>query len=189
MALTLLTAPAAEPLTLAEAKAWLRIDAADDDAAIADTLRAARLAVEAASGRLLMPQTWRWTLDRWPPNGRATVPLSPLRGLSAGRVVSATGAATPVAVADFTLDLAADPPRLVVLRAQPDPGRAVGGIELDLLVGHASAVAIPETLRLAVRLTLARLYENRGEAVAGDGGALPEAARALIAPHLRRRLP
>lgn len=187
MPLTLLTPPA-EPLALADAKAWLRVDGTEDDVLITALTRAARMAVEAASGQLIGPQAWRWTLDAWPPDRTFALPLSPSRGISAARVLSATRVATAVALSDFQQDLASDPPRITVLRSLQAPGLATGGIELDLLAGHASVAAVPETLRHAVRLVLARLYENRGDS-AGDGAdALPEAVHALIAPHRRRRL-
>ncbi len=59
-------APTEEPLTLAEAKAWLRVDAADDDAKIARLVTAARLAAERITGRRFCAATYRMTLDRFP---------------------------------------------------------------------------------------------------------------------------
>ena len=64
--LTLVTAPASEPVSLAEAKAHLRIEAADDDSLIGALITAARQSAEAHMRRALMSQTWRLSLDRFP---------------------------------------------------------------------------------------------------------------------------
>ena len=75
-----ISGPAVEPITLAEMKAYLRVD--DDDFAqddlIAGLIRAARLMVEAASRRILIEQSWRVVLDRWPAGGTILLPIAPL---------------------------------------------------------------------------------------------------------------
>ena len=59
----LLTPPAVEPLTLAEAKSYLRVDTVDEDDTIAALIAAARLLVEAYARRALITQSWRLSLD------------------------------------------------------------------------------------------------------------------------------
>ena len=59
----LLSGPVGEPLSLAEAKSWLRVDGSDEDALIQSLISSARKAVEAATNRLLITQQWRVTLD------------------------------------------------------------------------------------------------------------------------------
>ena len=63
MSAILLTAPAAEPLSVAEAKAFLRVEHDDDDAMIASLIAAARNHVEALTRCGLITQTWRIVLD------------------------------------------------------------------------------------------------------------------------------
>jgi hypothetical protein len=87
MSAVLLTAPAAEPLSLTEAKAFLRVEHDDDDAIIASLVASARNHVEALTRCGLITQTWRLALDRWPDNGRVAPKLGPLRALVAARVV------------------------------------------------------------------------------------------------------
>jgi uncharacterized phiE125 gp8 family phage protein len=50
MALRLTSAPAAEPLTVAEAKAHLRIDSANEDTLLASLILTSRLHLETALG-------------------------------------------------------------------------------------------------------------------------------------------
>jgi uncharacterized phiE125 gp8 family phage protein len=65
----LVEGPAVEPVSLADMKAHLRVDDDAEDALIEGLVKAARLMVEAASRRLLVSQTWRVLLDRWPEGG------------------------------------------------------------------------------------------------------------------------
>jgi hypothetical protein len=76
MALKLITAPIAEPLTLAEAKAHLRVDESDDDALIEALIVAARQGAEHITQRALMPQTWELALDQF--ESEIRLPKAPL---------------------------------------------------------------------------------------------------------------
>ncbi|MGI6245167.1 MAG: head-tail connector protein [Pseudochelatococcus sp.] len=183
----LLTGPATEPVTLTDIKGYLRLDNDDEDRLIASLMTAARLMVEAESGRCLIAQTWRLVLDRWPASGAIRLPLSPLIGLEEARVFAADGAATVLPAAHFHAHAADDPPRLVAAGALPAPGRAFSGIELDVTTGYgATADAVPMPLRQAVRAIVARWYEHRGDG--GEAPAVPREALALIAPYRRGRL-
>jgi hypothetical protein len=66
MPLILTAAPAAEPVSLAEAKAFLRVAHADEDVLISDLVQSAREPVEAVPGLALITQSWRVPLDAWP---------------------------------------------------------------------------------------------------------------------------
>jgi uncharacterized phiE125 gp8 family phage protein len=186
MSSILLAGPAAEPLTLAEAKTFLRVVHDDDDELIGVLISAARSQVEAATRRALMTQTWRLSRDAWPIDGRLAVTPVPLRAILAVRVFRADGAAHDIAAAAFAADAAAAPAVLAFAPgALPAPGRRVGGIELDIEVGYGEAAAdVPEPLRQALRMLVAHWYENRGLAAIGQQVALlPAAVSALIAPY------
>ncbi|MCX7329611.1 MAG: hypothetical protein NTW00_16270 [Hyphomicrobiales bacterium] len=62
----LIVPPAAEPVTLADAKLYLRTAGPDEDDLVIALIRAARHLVAAASNRLLVSQTWRLVCDAWP---------------------------------------------------------------------------------------------------------------------------
>lgn len=69
----LLTPPAAEPLSLAQAKAFLRVEHDDDDELIAALIAGSRLHIEAQTRRALMTQSWRLVRDAWPQDGLVEV--------------------------------------------------------------------------------------------------------------------
>lgn len=66
-----------EPLTLADAKNWLRVEIADDDALIADLITAARLECEAINNRSFINTQWMLTLDYFPPYSSRYTSLLP----------------------------------------------------------------------------------------------------------------
>ena len=77
MTLTLITGPAAEPVSLAQARAHLKLDATEEDALLTALLTAARATLEAETRRAFMTQSWRLTLDEWPA-GPLELPLAPV---------------------------------------------------------------------------------------------------------------
>lgn len=180
----LVTAPAAEPLSLVDAKRFLRVEHSDDDAVITALVSAARSHVEALTRNALMVQTWRLVLDRWPDGGRISPRIGPLRALAAVRVFSAANDASTIDPEIFVVDAAAG-----VLAAPawslPVPGRNVAGIELDIEVGFGAAVDdVPQTLLQAIRMLVAHWYENRGLIAIGSSVAMmPASVNAMISSH------
>jgi uncharacterized phiE125 gp8 family phage protein len=177
----LVNKPSVEPLSLTEAKNWLRVDHADDDGLIATLIQSAREMVEARTGRALLAQTWRVTLDDWPEGYRIELPLLPVLSVTAVRVISAAGQATVLAPASYTLEVQNDPPLLVVSAPLP-PGRLRNGIEIDVVAGYGAAASdCPETLRQAMRLMLGAAYARRGPEQ-GDREDVTAEVEALLAP-------
>lgn len=184
----LLSGPAAEPLTRAEAKAFLRIDGDAEDTLVDALIPAARRVVEAQTGRILMAQTWRFFLDRWPLRGIIPAPVAPVREIVAAAVIAADGSI--VAVPETALALVADraPALIRVDRARvPAPAQPHGGIIITLKAGYGpDAADVPADLIQAVRLMVAHFHEHRDGP--GDATALPAAVRALLAPYRVVRL-
>src|SRR5690606_27665590 len=69
--------PAAEPVTLAELKAHLRLEHDSEDALLNGLNRAAREDLERTTGLALIDQNWRLALDKWPRDGCVAVMLHP----------------------------------------------------------------------------------------------------------------
>jgi uncharacterized phiE125 gp8 family phage protein len=187
----LLTPPAVEPLTLDEAKAYLRVATSDDDALIGTLIAGARGHVEAQTHRALITQSWRIGRDVWPVNGRIAVLPAPLRTLLAARIYDGDGNAQAIDPQSFVIDTISAPGLLSFAPwSVPQPGRDHAGIELDVSVGYGDAAAdVPEPLKLAIRLLVAHWYENRGVVTPGASLAvLPANVAALIAPYRVRSL-
>lgn len=182
MAAILIEAPVGEPLSLAEAKNYLRVGHDADDALIQSMISAARIQVESQTRRSLLVQTWRLVLDRWPPSGTIASPVSPLREVVAARVRDASGDAQELDADMFMLNTASSPGLIAFDAGRVlHPSQAVAGIELDIEAGYGAASDVPAPLLQAIRLLLARAYEYRGQGE--EGKAMPEGIAALLAPY------
>ena len=110
----LLSGPAEEPVALAEAKAWLRVDGDDEDGLIATLVTAARVHVESVTGRALVTQSWRLVLDAWPADRMVRLPVAPLQSLTAIRAFDDLDDEHTVPLAQFTAETAVTPARLLL---------------------------------------------------------------------------
>lgn len=185
MASILLSGPAAEPISLAQAKDFLRVEHDDDDAVIGALIAGARIHIETATRRALLTQDWRLVRDRWPREGRVPVLPVPLQQAIAARVHNADGTTTTLNLGGVAADLTRAPAILdFTWSAMPAPGRATAGIEIDIRVGYGAASDVPEPLRQAIRLLVAHWYENRAlAALDRPVSPLPLTIDALIAPY------
>lgn len=177
----ILDGPAVEPVSLAEMRLFLRLDTVDEDDLVSALIVAARITIEAATRLALVRQSWRLRVPV-PLCGRAiALPLAPVIAVQAVRPVGGPDLAGSL----YRLDDAADPARLVLGEGAPDLG---AGVEIDLSAGFGpDAAAVPEPLRLAIRILAACLYARRGDE-RGPDEPLPSSVRVLIAPFTRARL-
>jgi len=185
MPAVLLTGPVIEPLSLAEAKAYLRVAHSDDDAVIAALIESARAYVEARTRRALITQIWRHSRDAWPVGGRVAVLPVPLLELTAARVYDEDGVAQAIDPETFVFDTISAPGVISFAPwSVPPPGRVQAGIELDFAAGYGGTPDdVPAPLRLAIRLLVAHWYENRGVVVSGGTAPMPAGVVELIAPY------
>lgn len=210
-----LTAPAVEPVTLAEMKAHLRVEITDDDDLIQGLTAAAREQVEDVTGRRLITQQWRLFLDRFtkedlyfltfgPLMWRTAIdrasnhikdedvrwlrlPYAPVATVEKLTTVDANGASEDAVLADLVvIDTASVPARLVLQDTASWPVPTAGlaaanGIRVDFTVGYgADGTAVPNRLKLAIKLLAAHYYENREATTPLKLEEMPRGVRALI---------
>ncbi|MGD9540599.1 head-tail connector protein [Methylocystis sp.] len=186
----LIGAPAIEPVSLADAKSWLREDGADEDELIQALIVAARMTLEAYTRRFFITQSWRLVFDCWPDEvaSRAAlyIPFAPFEAATAIRVFDANDAAQTLDAASYRAAASSDGGRIVFSSAPPAPGSKTDGIEIDFDVGYgALASNVPQPLRHAILVLVAHWREHRGD----DGDdVLPNAVAQLAKPFRRERL-
>lgn len=179
--LVLLSGPAAEPISVAELSAHLRLDDAAEAGLLGGLIATARQACEQFLNRALIAQTWRLTLDRWPASA-VRFARAPLRSVEAIVVYDADDTATALATGDFLVNTAAEP-GLMVPRSgawPPAPGRSRGGIEIDFTAGFGDGWNdVPAAIRHAVLIMAAHLYERRD---GGAAAAMPDQVAGMLRP-------
>ena len=190
MALVLTAAPAAEPISLAEAKAHLRIDGDDEDALLASLIAAARIFIERTLGVALITQGWSYFLDLWPRSICVTLPIAPVQAVGAVTLHDADGGATVVDVESYAVDALSSPARLV-LKGGPPPvvSRELNAFEIAFTAGYGDAADVPAPIRQALTLLVAHWFERREPVVLGVGAQdVPMTVAGLLLPYRRVRL-
>jgi uncharacterized phiE125 gp8 family phage protein len=186
----LLAGPAQEPVSLADAKAFLRLDDSAEDALVTTLITAARLHVEGTTARAMIAQSWRLVRDAWPLDREVRLPVGPLLTLSAMTAFDEEGEPTELELAQFEIEAAT--PRLLLppeIEGMPQL-RERQGIEIDYVAGYgADAGDVPADLKHALLVLVAYWFENRDAViVAGSGGVLPQGFDRLVAPYRQVRL-
>jgi uncharacterized phiE125 gp8 family phage protein len=192
MALVLTSGPAVEPVTLAEAKAHLRVDDTVEDTLVGSLIVTSRLHVEAALGLALVTQGWSYFIDDWPPGRELALPLRPIQSVAAVRLYAADESLQTLAADAYLLDGAGAPARLVRRNnsAWPKPSRSANGIEIAFVAGYGNAAAnVPAPIRQAVLLLIAHWYEHREPVEIGAASVpVPQMVSDLLQPYRLVRL-
>ncbi|MBK8916371.1 MAG: phage head-tail connector protein [Phycisphaerales bacterium] len=172
MGLQLITSPTAEPVTLAEAKLWLKVEAGDtaDDSLITRLISAVREWGEQKSGRAFLGQTWRLTLDAFPDAIELT--RVPILSVNSVKYVDENGAPQTLSPASYTVDSASEPAWVVQAygTSWPTTRRDVNVVEVEWVAGYHATDAgkVPDAIKDWMHLNLAAAYANREAFVAGQ---------------------
>jgi uncharacterized phiE125 gp8 family phage protein len=175
MSLQLNSPPAAEPVTLDQAKAWLRVESGgDEDALIAALIPAARARAEWHTGRAFVTQGWTLWLDR--AALCITIPLPPLQAVESVTIYKCDDSAVVLAAGGYTADISGS---RVVLKAPPFGLRPVNAAAIAFTAGYGDGADVPADIVQAILQIVSALYEHRG----GDAAPTPDSALALLAPY------
>ncbi len=185
MALTLITAPASEPVTLVETKLHLRVDVDADDDLITALIQSAREYVEMVTRRALITQTWDYHADKFPSSREIALTYPPLQSVTGVYYTPLGEAEQTFAPASYVVDVHGTPGRLLLADGASWPGDTLveaNGVRVQFVAGYGDAVDdVPRVVRQAVLLMVGHLYENR-EATAGVGNVreIPIGVAALL---------
>lgn len=160
------TPPAAEPITLGEAKAWLRVEDEGEDALILSLITAARQHVESFTRRALATTGFTLKLDAFPCGNSSReilLPRPPLASVASITYLDLAGTVQTLNPAWYVSDGYAQPGRVFLRDAYdwPDTEAVPNAVTIVYTAGYGAPTAIPSGLRVALRYLVAHFYENR----------------------------
>lgn len=162
--LRLITPPASLPVTLAEARDYLRVDSDFEDAGISALIAAAVNLLDGRNGilgRCLEPQTWELVLDRFPTGAEIRLPLGPVASVTSIAFTDPAGAEGIVAAPDFELDAMSAFGAWIVPHsgfAWPATMEVVNAVRVRFVAGTGT----PAGVKAAILDMVASRYDARG---------------------------
>lgn len=158
MAIKVVTAPTVEPVSLAEAKAHLRILENTDDAYIDVLVKAAREACEHELGRSIAPQTLLLTLDAFP-SGAIMLPRPQVSAIEFVKYLDASGALQTYGSINYWLDNSGELEHWAMpVSSWPTTGSYANAVQVQYQAGWAS---VPALVKQWILLMISTMYENR----------------------------
>ena len=184
MAFDIVTAAASEPITLTEAKNFLRVDHTDDDTLISALITASRQLCEEYTRRVLVTSTIDEYFDKFPSNRWEN--LSNLIYLSRGSVASITsvkyvdeiGSEVTIAADQYIIDTISEPARIQSTAGWFAAAGVVNQVIVRYVVG-TDVSSIPKPLIQGMMLVISDLYDQRNDRIK----ALPTASEYLWNPY------
>lgn len=169
MPLILITAPAAEPISLAEAKLHARVETTDDDDLISALIAAAREEAEHKTGRALITQTRDLVLDAFPA-AEIDLRLPDVQAISSVKYIDPDGVEQTLAASAYSLDADSTPCWLLPAYGTDWPTTldTANAVRVRFTAGFgATGADVPEPIRAWIKVRMASLYAQREAHVGG----------------------
>lgn len=192
MALSLTVAPAAEPISVDEARDHLRLFHADDDAYLENfVIPAARRWAETYTHRAFITQTWTLRLNGFGCGAPISLPRPPLVSISSVAYVDTAGTSQTWAASStgYTLE---QPSGDTALHASirpsygvvyPSTRDVVDSVTITFVAGYGAATAVPIGIKHGLLMLIDDLYRQRGSEIVGTiTSRTALAAESLLGP-------
>ena len=156
--------PTADPVTLSEAKAQLRLTDTSNDILVKALIPAATRLVQSLVQRVVMPQTLEWVLQSWPQDRVIEIPVAPV----AADDINSITYVDWTTQTEQTLD-----PSLYVVQTRGDSVRIIPAfgviwpivfkwasepVVINFDAGYDDPCDIPGTIKAAILLQIRHLY-------------------------------
>lgn len=191
---------ASEPITVDDAKAYLRVETTADDSLICALIHAARFSAELHLWRPILATARTVYFDRFPAEPspwwdgvrEGVMPETRRRWIDLGTrdIASVThvktyddaDTATTMPATDYYVDAVRGRIYLRDGKVWPSATRVANAVEVAYTVGYADASAVPRPIKQALLIHVAALYEDR------ENPQIPQAAKQLLSPYRVLRL-
>ena len=165
MGLVIVTEPASEPITTAEAKTHMRVDSSTEDAYIDTLIAAARTHVEKQTSRALITQTWDLWWDVLPVMSAVTLPKPPLQSVSYVKYYDEADAESVFGSINYFVDTTGNSSGRLGLNVGSTwptaATRLFNAYQIRFVAGYGNASSVPAPLRHAIKLLVQHWFENR----------------------------
>lgn len=183
LATNVTSAPASEPVSLAEMKLWLRVDDTSDDALITSLIVTARESAEKFTKRAFINQTVETFIDRFPSrynsinypefteisreaitNTRDYIQLVklPVSAITTLEYYDTSDSINTFASSNYFLDAPSGRIILKYSQSWPTSVRDKAAVKITATHGYgASASAVPSAIKDAIKMHVMRMYEKR----------------------------
>lgn len=177
MSVTVVTPAVQEPLSLSDAKLFLRVDTSIEDTLIALLLSAARSYAENLTRRAFVQRTLDLKLPNWPVSQIIELPYPPLRSVAYVKYVDFDGNLQTLDPSTYQIDYDREPalikpaflsiwPVLTrndfnMVQVRYTAGYAVGGSPDDYTAN------VPEPVKQWMKMRISTLYANREAVIIG----------------------
>lgn len=187
-AVNLVTAPALEPLTVAEVKQHLQIFSEDTthDTYITALITTARIYAEKFTKRALITQTWDMVFNSfygWK-RTQINIPFPNLQSVTWVKYYDSNNVLQTLDSATYTVDSTRKPGRIYPAYGQYWPATlfAPNACTVRFIAGYGStAASVPETIKQGMLIMCGHWFENREPVVIGSiASSIPRTADDLL---------
>lgn len=179
---SLVTAPTVEPLTLSEAKLFLRVDQTTEDALITAMIVAARQWVENFTWRPLCSQTWKLNLNDDEITEFLGINKGPVQSITHIKYFDTLNVQNTMATGVYQQDLLNEP-AIIRITTMPDFYDRLNAMEIQFVCGYGVAASVPDAIKQAMYLMLGHWYEHRESVSVGNFTEVPVTSQALLEPY------
>ncbi len=162
--------PTWEPVALIEARAQCRvIDTAEDDY-IAGLIKAAREHCEDIYGWAYSQRTMELWLEEWPCEDEISLPRPPLVSVSSVKYYDINDVEYTLPATDYYVNTIAEPGQVHLRAYKSWPSitlRDYNAVCITYTCGYATPEAVPEKVKLALKLLVGHWFENREDSQSG----------------------
>lgn len=162
VALTVITAPTDEPITIQEAKDALRIDSNDEDVRIWNLIRTARQFAEDYCNLRIMTQVVELSMDLWPAY-EFELDVWPIQSVDTVKyedTASPTATQTLVANTDYYTDITTTEGRIRTITGWPSVAVKPNAIKIRMTAGYSDQDSVPDQIKEGIKAYCAYIYDS-----------------------------
>jgi uncharacterized phiE125 gp8 family phage protein len=185
MSLIIITPPATEPVSLAEARSHFKVDSTDDDTLISALISTARSQAEHRTGRAFITQTLELVLDSFPAD--IELPMPPAIGITSVSYYDSNGTLQTLDASEYSLDRDSEPGWLVPAYGASWPATygMPNAVRIRYTAGYGAASDVPEPIKTWIKMAASTMYNQRDGIIDGRFGEVPrDFFAAMLDPYL-----